>query len=311
MSRPYDASLKELVESYPADWLALAGFSVANAITVIDADLSTITAAADKVLRIEEGPSWLLHFELQSSPKSDSAEQAHWYNTLLRHRHRLRVRSVLVLLRPEADSPRLTGLYQEQFADEPPYLEFRYQVLRVWRVPVERILKGGLGTLPLAPVSAVAEADLPGVARTISQRLAQEATPEEGVVLEAATVLLTGLRLPADKIIQLYQGANFMSVLKDSSIYQWILAEGLAEGRAQGRAQGQAEGRVEGETMGKKEGAIEELRKILLRLGEKRFGPADPATQAALAGITDLDRLERMSERMLVAAGWEELLATV
>lgn len=166
-----------------------------------------------------------------------------------------------MLLRPAADSPLLTGIYQEQFPNELPYLDFRYRVIRVWQMPVETFLTGGLGTLPLAPVSAVAERDLPAVVGRIGARLAQEATPEQGIVLEAATVLLTGLRLPADKVIELYQGANFMSIIEDSSVYQMILDKG------------------------KREGAIEELRKTLLRQGQRRFGLPDQSTREALAAI--------------------------
>ena len=49
----------------------------------------------------------------------------------------------------------------------------------------------------------------------------------------------------------------------------------------------------------------------MLRLGRKRFGEPDEATQTALRSITDLERLERMSERLLDVAGWEELLQTL
>jgi hypothetical protein len=94
MAKPYDASLKELIESYPADWLALAGV---------------------RTEAVHEAEPWLMHIELQSSPKSDLAEWLHWYNTLVHHRHRQRVRSVVVLLRPTADSPALGGIYQKGF----------------------------------------------------------------------------------------------------------------------------------------------------------------------------------------------------
>ncbi|HZT80116.1 MAG TPA: hypothetical protein VFA26_07840 [Gemmataceae bacterium] len=37
---------------------------------------------------------------------------------------------------------------------------FRYGVVRVWQLPPEQLLTGGLGTLPLAPIGAVREADM-------------------------------------------------------------------------------------------------------------------------------------------------------
>ena len=45
-------------------------------------------------------------------------------NGLLEHRHTLRVRSGAMLLRPEADSTQLTGVYQRGFPGEEPYLTF-------------------------------------------------------------------------------------------------------------------------------------------------------------------------------------------
>ncbi len=58
------------------------------------------------------------------------------------------------------------------------------------------------------------------------------------------------------------------------------------------------------------EGAIKELRKTLLRQGRIKFGAPDEATKAAIQSLTNLRRLERLSEQMLSASSWAELLAT-
>ena len=286
MTKPYDASLKDLLEAYPADWLPLAGQQATGRVEVIDADLATVTAAADKVLRVLDPEPWLLHWELQSSPKTDLDEGLHWYNGLLRHRHQLRVRSVVVLLRPAADLPILTGLYQEAFPGEEPYLRFRYQVVRLWQIPAAQLLAGGLGLLPLAPLGAVSEAALPGVIRQMQQRLEQEVSPAKAQVLWATTYILMGLRYPEELITQLLRGVRTM---KESVTYQAILREGREEGL--------------------KEGALAEVKKVLLRQGRKRFGPPAKATKAALQAITSLPRLERLSERLLDVSSWDELLA--
>ena len=78
--------------------------------------------------------------------------------------------------------------------------------------------------------------------------------------------------------------------MKESTTYQAILAEGRAEGRAEGQAV--------------------EARKILLRQGSKRFGPPDARARAAVEAITDIDRLEKLTERLLDVSSWDELLAT-
>jgi len=74
--------------------------------------------------------------------------------------------------------------------------------------------------------------------------------------------------------------------MKESSTYQAILDEGRAEG------------------------AASELRKVLLLLGDQRFGPPDASVRATIEETHDLPRLQRWTERLLKASGWEELLAS-
>jgi hypothetical protein len=51
---------------------------------------------------------------------------------LLKARHGLPVRSVVVLLRREADGPEMTGTVRHLLPDGRHYLEFRCEALRVW-----------------------------------------------------------------------------------------------------------------------------------------------------------------------------------
>jgi len=61
MPGPFDTTTKFLVQTYPRDWLAYLGLATPEAVDVIDADLSTVTAAADKVIRLSEPEPWLVH----------------------------------------------------------------------------------------------------------------------------------------------------------------------------------------------------------------------------------------------------------
>ena len=70
--------------------------------------------------------------------------------------------------------------------------------------------------------------------------------------------------------------------MQDSSAYQLILEEGEIKGK----------------------------RSVLLRQGRNRFGPPDAATEEALRAITDLNRLDRLTDAMLTVTTWHELLAT-
>src|SRR5262249_53588866 len=170
-AKPFDPTLKALVETGPADWPVLLGQPAAPT-DVIDADIATVSGAADKVLRVRADPPYLLHLEFQAG--HDAAElprKLHLRNTLLENRHELPVLSAAILLRPEADSPALTGERQLELPGRGPYNVFHYQVVRVWQLPPGPLPRGGLGTLALAPVSAVTEAELPGIITEMEARL--------------------------------------------------------------------------------------------------------------------------------------------
>jgi predicted transposase YdaD len=205
-------------------------------------------------------------------------------------RHRLQVRTLLVLLHRRANSPQLTGLYERGFRDEAFDVALRYRTVRVWEVPPDRWLGGGLGLVPLAPLGAVRTAELPAVIAKMKQRL-DRAPRREAVELWSAAYILMGVRYERALVQRLLQGVVAM---KESVTYQAILEEGEAKGKAEGRLEGKAE----------------EARRILLLLGQRRFGEPSPEETAALEALTEVDKLEELTVRLLHVASWRELLGS-
>lgn len=280
-TKPFDPTLKTLVEIAPDDWTAFVG-APPGPTTVRDADIGTVSAAADKVLHVAASVPYLIHLEFQAGHDAAALpELLHLRNTLLGHRHRLPVRSVVVLLKPEADSPVLTGLWQEQFPGEEPYHIFRYQVIRVWQVPPETFLAGGIGTLPLAPLGAVTEEELPGIIRQMERRVQEDPLRRQADLAWAATFVLLGSRFPPEEARELLRRVWPM---QESSTYQWMLQQGRAEGRA------------------------DEAKRILRLQGESRFGPPDAGTAAALENLNDIRRLEELAVKLPGCTSWKELL---
>jgi predicted transposase YdaD len=302
MSQEYDATLKTLAETSPADWPPLLGLRRAR-VTIGDADIATVVSGAtDKVLHVHDRPEYLLHLDFQSGHDTSLLPgKLRLYSAVLEYRSGLLVRSAAVLLRPEADSPQLTGRLERAFPGEAPYAYQGYLVLRVWQMPPERFLKGGLGMLPLAPISNVREAELPRVIRRMKQRLSGRRERARAPDLWAATYVLLGLRYSEEFAQVLLQGVLGM---KESVTYQAILREGLREGRDEGLREGRLEGRVEGRFAGR----IEEAQRLLLVLGEERFGAPDAATRATVEAITEVQDLERLARELLRANSWQELL---
>jgi hypothetical protein len=277
MPGPIDDTLKHLTELSPQDWVVQGGWSAAPA-TVIDSDIATISGATDKVIRVEGPPDWLPVVDFHSG--HDAAElppRVLLYNAALGRRHGLQVRSLVVILHRDADSPQLTGLYERGFPGEPADVTFRYRVVRVWEVPPERWLSGGLGVVPLAPLGAVREADLPAVIERMKERLGREAPRDEQANLWFATRYLMTVRYADAVIERLLEGLTNM---EESVLYQRIIRKGKAEG----------------------------ARTMLLVLGRSRFGEPPPEAMAALDALTEVSQLEELGVRLLRASSWQELL---
>ncbi|MEO6810272.1 MAG: DUF4351 domain-containing protein [Isosphaeraceae bacterium] len=298
MPKPFDATIKQLLLTYPDHWCRYLGLNLNGPVSVLNAELSTVTAEADSALLVEGPAPWLVQAEFQSSRDLTLARRLQRYNVLLSYRQGLPVQSAVILLRPEADAPGLTGVLEERLPDGRLIHLFHYLVVRVWEKPVEEVLQADVAILPMAPLANVRPDQLPGVIARMSQRLDREVSREESATLWTATYLLMGLRYPATLTERVLQGVRNM---KDSVTYQAILAEGEAKGEARGK--------VEGEARGKARGKVEEAVRILLRLGRKRFGDPSPEVVAAVKTTTDVDRIEVLTDRVLDVSSWEDLFA--
>ncbi|MBY0229656.1 MAG: hypothetical protein K2W96_10290 [Gemmataceae bacterium] len=201
------ATRKDRIEAAPPEWAArFCRRPVAEA-ALVDADLSTVTAAADKVLRVRQDTGeCLADIEPESSHAGDSSDHLLLYSTLLEARHGLPVRSVLLLLRPEANATAATGLLEKRHPpDEQPCKTFRYEVVRVWEMELETLLGGALAFVPLAPLTNGAALDLTGVVRRAVARIKADAEPARVGTMEASLFVLLGLRYSGDLIDTLYR----------------------------------------------------------------------------------------------------------
>ncbi len=287
MSKPYDVTTKELVEADPEAWIRLAGLPVGPT-ELLNTDLATVSTEADRVLRVNTPNPYLTHIEFQVKYKPDLPDRTLRYNVLVYYQHDLPVQSVIFLMRPSADGPRMTG--RVDYATAPDgLLSFRYRIIRVWELPLDELLRGDLAALPLAPLTDEAADRLPDVIRSMESRIQQEATASEADHLWTSTYLLMGVRYPLEEAAALLKG---VIALEESVTYQDILAKGEAKGEAKGRAEGEAG----------------EARKLLLHFGRKRLGEPDATILSILQSPTSLERLEQLLERLFEVETWSELL---
>jgi len=149
----------------PDDWAAFlcsrVGIS-SGPTEAMDTDLAT-SVQADRLFRVKSSSPAILHLEFESSSALRRPARLMRYNTLAHTTdpELLPVHSVLMLLRPEANSSNLSGRYQV-VGENGQIHDFRYHVVRLWEERIETLLNAGSGLAPLALLTREAGKDLPG-----------------------------------------------------------------------------------------------------------------------------------------------------
>lgn len=285
MAGAFDATLKQLLDACAPDWVAwlapLVGLSASVAAEPLDVDLSTVQPVADKVFRLREPVSGLLHLEVQSSWDGGFAGRLLLYNVLLEERYGGPVHTVALLLRREAVSSDLTGAVVRNDAAGNEYLRFRYTLVRAWELAADALLAGGLGATPLALLTDDASSRLPDVVGRFAERAVNEsASPTDASLLLSCAFILMGLRY--DKVLarSLFAGVQTM---RESSTYQAILEEG------------------------EEIGVLRARREALLELLQERFGAVTPELEAKVRAATDVVKLQAALRRVIHITTADEL----
>jgi predicted transposase YdaD len=283
MPLPFDATLKDLGQVSPRGVLAAFDTPPPLPVALLNVDLSTVTTAADLIFGLGQPLQEIVHLDFQSSASATKHADVLAYSALLHRQYLVPVHSIVVLLRPQAAHANLSGTVA--YAPRPGRgkMDYRYEVVRLWERPVAELLAGEVGVLPLAvlgqlPAGVDVATGLAGVIQQVIDRLQREAPPEQVRRLLTSAFVLTGMRVSREQALQLFQGVRAMH---ESDTYQYILDEG----------------------------SIKEARKLIVRLGRKRLGPPGESVTATLEAITDLERLERIHERLDDVQTWQELLA--
>lgn len=281
MSKPFDVTLKQLLADFAADWVGWlaprVGLPADVGVEPLDVDLSTVQLSADKVFRLLPPAEGLLHIEPQAGWDRDLAERLHLYNAILHDRHGGPVCSVALLLRREANRPTFTGTLTRTYPDGREYLRFSYEVVRVWELPAEPLMTGGLGTLPLALLTDEAGGRLGELVDRMDARMRAENVPDPTrVMVHTCGMLLLGLRYDDVTIHHAYLRARGM---KESTSYQAILREGAAEARQ------------------------EDLLDIL----RERFGVVPPEVEQHVRATTDPTRLRAAIRQAVTMADLSDL----
>jgi hypothetical protein len=286
VSHPFDATVKNILGPEATDLIPVLHLPANLPARTLNVDLSTVSAATDVAFGFGDPLQQIADINFQSGPDPHVPARMLLYSAAYYVHYHVPVQSILILLRPAADHPRLTG--QLIFQAGATRVEFQYEVMRLWQQPVDVFLTGGLTLLPLAPLCQLpadvsVEQALRDVVHRIDERLVAEVPYDRAVKLMTAAFVLAGLRVNRESLDDMFRGVR---VMHESTAFDYYFENGLQKGR------------------------VQERQGILLELGWERFGPADAETEAAIRAIDNLDRLKRLTGAVLSANSWHELLAT-
>ncbi|MEH2411828.1 Rpn family recombination-promoting nuclease/putative transposase [Nostoc sp.] len=268
----FDNLCKLLSEKHPVTFASWVLGTPQTAVTVLKTELSIEPIRADYVtfLKLQQR---ILHLEfqtkLESTPPLPLRMLDYWVRLYRLYRP---ITQVVVLLLP----PTPETVIETAFSVETTRHEYR--VICMWEENPEQFLKDS-ALLPLAPLAATTQpqALLQRVVARVNQL-----EPEQRPEISAYTQILAGLKYKKDLIRQLFREG----MMRESVIYQEILAEGEQRGEQRGELRGRQEGRQEGE------------RSLILRQLTRRMGELPQPVLERIETLS-LEQLENLGEALL------------
>jgi predicted transposase/invertase (TIGR01784 family) len=246
---------------------------------LLDRELSSEPLHADSVVLLpasgnrSEAP--ILHLEFQTRPDPLMAERMLDYWIRLHRRFRRPVQQVVLHLKPtRSPLARIEHLAIGR-------TRHHFTSLRLWEQDPAPLLADP-ALLPLAVLARPPAAAPEQLLSQVRQRLQTLADPDQRRRTTSGCQLLAGLTFSQDVIQRLLA----MSILEDSSVYQYIVRKGLEEGRALGRHQ--------------------EASTLLLRQLERRCGPLPPSQRDRI-DLLPLEQLEGLGDALLDFQGPADL----
>jgi predicted transposase/invertase (TIGR01784 family) len=250
---------------------------------LLDRELSSEPLHADSVVLLpasgnrSEAP--ILHLEFQTRPDPLMAERMLDYWIRLHRRFRRPVQQVVLHLKPtRSPLARIEHLAIGR-------TRHHFTSLRLWEQDPAPLLADP-ALLPLAVLARPPAAAPEQLLSQVRQRLQTLADPDQRRRTTSGCQLLAGLTFSQDVIQRLLA----MSILEDSSVYQYIVRKGLEEGRA----------------LGLQQGRHQEASTLLLRQLERRCGPLPPSQRDRI-DLLPLEQLEGLGDALLDFQGPADL----
>ena len=283
MPKPYDATSKFLAEFHPEDWLSFLGMPE-YPVEILDADFSTVTTAADKILKVNDpaGP-YCIHFDYQSAYDAFLDLRTLSYTVFAELKLLLPVVSIVVALSPRVMSGRVTGGVRR--SHPLTQIDYRYTLIKVWDTPAEQFMNAGIALMPFAPLGKIDVSELPGLIYRMRVIIDAEQDAVKASKFWTAVSIFMGLKFEPEFIETLLKGVANM---RESTTYQAILREG--------------------EVIGKLEGKLEGKLDMFKIYAESCLGDINEIAEVKLNSIKKAETVDMLVRRLKEVKNWTELL---
>jgi predicted transposase YdaD len=292
----WDNSLSTLINSNPQAFLDFI-LSDATCLYHHRTKLKGTQRQPDAVLEVERhGQIFIVNPEFQSYWDRKMAERLLLYHVLLYCEHKLPVRSYTIALLKRAKMAPSPLLWTQP--GEPPgqaveRLRFSYEVIEMWEKHPEDLLRlKHVELLPLLPLTKG------GATREIVELmfdgLAGEPYREFALIgFTFASIMFRKLKRYSDLKWLERRFRHMHDIIRESPVYEWILAEGKAEGEAKGKAEGEAKGKAE-------------TRQAVVGLVQERFPGLAQLAEEVVATIDNFAQLVRLTANIGSAQSVEQ-----
>ncbi|MCW5317752.1 DUF4351 domain-containing protein [Nostoc sp. KVJ3] len=258
----FDNLCKLLSEKHPERFASWVLGTEQTSVKVLKTELSIEPIRADYVTFLQlEGRILHLEFQtkLESTPPLPLRMLDYWVRL-----YRLPITQVVVLLLPPAPGTVIETVFSVETT------RHEYRVIQMWLENPESFLNDP-ALLPLAPLAATTQPQ--GLLQRVVEKVNQ-LEPRQRPEISAYTQILAGLKYNQDLIRQLFREG----MMRESVIYQEILAEGEQRGEQRGR---EAEGQL-----------------LILRQLTRRVGELPQEVRSQIETLS-LEQLENLGEALL------------
>jgi predicted transposase YdaD len=285
MAGRWDSALKQLIGANPQHFISwlLRG---ARYIRELSAHLNR-SIDIDLLYEVElNGERLGFHLELQRYRDAEMARRTWEYNVFASCKFNLTVVSFVIYLKENSSiiEPPLLRMLPDGWEIH----RFNFINIKLWEIPSDELRQADLvGLLPLLPLTH--EGATPGVVEEAINGIQRSTTDDKTKTgLLSLTFTLASLALDRqedqDWLIRRFQ--MLQDILRDTSIYQLIMQEGVEKGREEGREEGLEEGRIQA------------LRQTLLDFVQTRFPKLVRFASKQISDVTDVKTLQSLIHKI-------------